>query len=1513
MSILNFIKNIFMPSDFRRQLLLVLITGILFTTFISTFVISNFTSKAVSEYLLLQGKKITENFASQTILGLLVDDPGNIEQALTATLNLPDIEGLGVYDASRKPLIELGKGTLDEDQKLWDTSTNIVRETTEDWYFVAPVYYTPEFDEDSYEEVADKELIGYVRIVQSKANLNQLVASIRNANLLISLTLAIAVLVLLLLVTQQVTSPLNALMRLMHKTQDGSYEHAQLEGPRDIRDMQTAFNSMIESLQDREEQLEKARDAALQSARVKGDFAANVSHELRTPLNGILGMLELLSDTGLSAKQREYVGIATNSSDALLALIDEILDFSKIDSGKMIAEPEEFNLRELLDEVVSIMATQTQAKNLDLAHLIGYSVPNSLLGDARRIRQLLLNLCGNAIKFTNNGEIAINVLLDEREENNLRLRFEVKDSGIGISGDAKEKIFEAFSQADESTTRKYGGTGLGLAICQQLVKVLGGDIGVDSKQGEGSTFWFVLPMQACDEDISHHEDFTGSMDLRILVVDDSEIVHCNIMQTLERWGAYVECADNCESAITKLRQATHAKKAFEIALIDEIMPTGNGIEMMREICRSSDIEPLKLILMTNQTHAESFLERFLEIDSFIQKPILQSSLFDCITTVMNGSISQVNPIYTMSEQEEFHANGAKVLVVEDNNANQQVAIGMLERLGCVVTVADNGLEAINQVSRGRYEIILMDCNMPIMDGYEATAKIRSIEGATGEVPIIAMTANVQDGERQKCLQAGMSDYLSKPIKLQGLKDMLLKWLPQINELIYEHNNPETITQEELEALPEHHSLNEHELNSSGPIDQERIIELRESVSSAFHQMVEAYLEDLPGLASSLEEAVNNKDFEQMQHFAHSIKGSSKNFGAVELAEVAKELEDMAKGNNLHDAHTLVIAIFEEIERVTEYLNKLVKPEDMSAQVSEVRDNEELQSILIADDDRSMRLALMNVLDSDGYELHEVSNGAEAYHYCKKTLPDLVLLDAMMPEMDGFDACQKIRELKNAKHTPILIVTALDDDDSVERAFRVGATDYLPKPVHFAVLRQRISRLLHAARVEKHVRHLAYTDPLTGLPNRTTLTTHLEGLLAKVREEHEMLAMLFLDLDRFKLVNDTLGHSVGDLLLKAVADRLQRCIRGGDMVARLGGDEFTVIIDRAKSKESVARIAQSICDNLNQPFSFAGQEIFVSTSIGVSLYPQDGKDIGELMKHADTAMFHAKEMGLNYFFYESNMEAEVLRKVEIEADLRRLVSRDEIDVYYQPKADVNSCEIVGMEALVRWNHPQKGIITPGEFVPLAEETGIINEIGLWVMVSSCLQAQTWIAEGYKPRTVAVNLSGIQLQRGNIIRQVEQVLDETQIDPTLLELEITESTIMHNPEQVIDILKKLKDIGVNLAVDDFGTGYSSLNYLKKFPIDLLKIDAAFVKDVESNPDDRAIIKSIIALAKTMRLKVVAEGVETRKQEQILKNFGCDYIQGYYIGRPLCSEEFERQILSKEKHVRGAVRDLSDFRNS
>lgn len=338
---------------------------------------------------------------------------------------------------------------------------------------------------------------------------------------------------------------------------------------------------------------------------------------------------------------------------------------------------------------------------------------------------------------------------------------------------------------------------------------------------------------------------------------------------------------------------------------------------------------------------------------------------------------------------------------------------------------------------------------------------------------------------------------------------------------------------------------------------------------------------------------------------------------------------MCKSGVIQTPDEIVEKLDQEVSRVVAGLEGIESQKSHENANYPKKDN--TQTILIADDDRSMRVALMNILDADGYQLFEVTDGHQAVNFCKNNMPDLVLLDAVMPEMSGLEACKKIRQIDQSSHVPILIVTALDDEESVEHAFRVGATDYLSKPVHFSVLRQRIARLLHASKVEKHVQQLAYTDSLTGLPNRTTFSSQLMSMLAKTSKTKK-IAILFLDLNRFKLVNDTLGHSVGDLLLKAVADRMRRCVHSGDMVARLGGDEFAVVIDRVKSQDSLSRIANTTCETLDKPFSFAGKEIFVSTSIGIAIFPDDGTDMDSLMKHADAAMFRAKDFGRNYMFY-----------------------------------------------------------------------------------------------------------------------------------------------------------------------------------------------------------------------------------------------------------------------------------------
>ena len=548
----------------------------------------------------------------------------------------------------------------------------------------------------------------------------------------------------------------------------------------------------------------------------------------------------------------------------------------------------------------------------------------------------------------------------------------------------------------------------------------------------------------------------------------------------------------------------------------------------------------------------------------------------------------------------------------------------------------------------------------------------------------------------------------------------------------------------------------------------------------------------------------------------------------------------------------------------------------------------------------MRFGLHNAIEYEGYQIFEANDGLEAVKECRSNMPDLILLDAIMPVVDGFSACAQIRNLPGGDRVPILIITGLEDEQSIEKAYAAGATDYIAKPVNHAVLRKRMERLLYILRAEKYVRHLAYNDSLTGLPNRVQFVEHLKVIIERAKKVGSIFAVLFLDLNRFKMINDTMGHDVGDFLLKIVSQRVKECIRSTDMVARLGGDEFTVILDDIRSIEMVSSTAKKICMSLSHPVHYMDQDIYITTSVGISLYPNDGMDIGALMKHADTAMYCAKEEGAQYKFYEDEMEMEISKRMSLESDLRRALEHEEFVVHYQPQVDLTSGEIIGVEALVRWQHPEKGLVPPNDFIPIAEETGFIEEIGAWVLQTSCRQLSAWLKQGFRPLRVAVNLSGRQLENDALIEKVSEILNETGLPASALELEITESMLMDSDKGVLPILEHLNKIGVMLAIDDFGTGYSSLGKLKRFPIDILKIDRSFVNDIATNPDDLAIITGIIALAKSLNLKVVAEGVEDAEQEQILKNLNCDIMQGFYFCKPIPASVFEQQFLRQKSHL-------------
>ncbi len=570
-------------------------------------------------------------------------------------------------------------------------------------------------------------------------------------------------------------------------------------------------------------------------------------------------------------------------------------------------------------------------------------------------------------------------------------------------------------------------------------------------------------------------------------------------------------------------------------------------------------------------------------------------------------------------------------------------------------------------------------------------------------------------------------------------------------------------------------------------------------------------------------------------------------------------------------------------------------------------------ILIVDDDFSIRLLMRTSLEKDGFRVAEAEDGLVAVSKFEELQPDAILLDVMMPKLDGFDTCRAIRKLVNGIHTPILMVTGLEDLASIHRAFDSGATDFITKPINWPVLNYRVKYMLRASTAffdvidqRKMIENLAFYDHLTGLANRTMFKNTLDRVLAESATEGSQLAILFMDLDRFKSINDTLGHHVGDILLKNVAERINTCIRDSDSlsrykkeesrscISRLGGDEFTILLPRLQNPEDASRVAQRIKNVLSRRFKIEGHEIFISASIGISIFPLDGNDSETLMKHADLAMYHAKEKGKNGFqFYKKSLNVKAKIRLDLENDIRKAVANDEFVLWYQPQINMHDGRIVGAESLTRWTHPTLGQIPPSDFIPSIEDLGLIVPFTDWVIRQVGGQQQAWKKQGHRQVRVAVNISNKQFAEQHLPQKLRRTLDENNLTPDAFEVEITESVMAEKQGKTVEILEDIKEMGLAISVDDFGTGYSSLLYLKNFPINSIKIDRFFVKDIAENTQDAAIIQAIIALAKSLGMTTIAEGIETIEQFKLLRSMGCDIGQGYLFSPAIPEDAFAKLI--------------------
>jgi diguanylate cyclase (GGDEF)-like protein len=564
--------------------------------------------------------------------------------------------------------------------------------------------------------------------------------------------------------------------------------------------------------------------------------------------------------------------------------------------------------------------------------------------------------------------------------------------------------------------------------------------------------------------------------------------------------------------------------------------------------------------------------------------------------------------------------------------------------------------------------------------------------------------------------------------------------------------------------------------------------------------------------------------------------------------------------------------------------------------SDTQKYEERPVVILADDDPSIRLMVRHVLESEDFDIVEASDGLEAIKAVEKYHPALILLDAVMPGIDGFTTCQQIKDNGHAD-IPVMMITGLDDDASVERAYEVGAIDFITKPIKWAVLKHRVKSVVAKVIAERKVQLLAYRDTLTDLPNRLLFADRLEQAVIRAERSRTSMALMLVDIDDFKLVNDSFGHEAGDKLIKAIGQLISRSIRRADTIARLGGDEFAVIIEGIGSPEDAISIADNLTTILEHNVRLDDQETYTSASIGIAVYPDDGKDARTLLKNADTAMFRAKENGRHCFqFYKPELSVSAMERLDLEISLKAAFENDEFLIHYQPVIDIEKNEIVGVEALLRWQHPDKGMIQPADFVPTLENSGLITALGEWMILSVCKQIRVWLDADLKNQNVSINLAARQFKEQDLVTLFTQAIADNNIEASTLSVEVTEHTLIENLGEVESTLKKLRKMGIKVMLDDFGTGHASLAYLKEYPIDLVKIDNEFISGIPENEGDSAIVDAIAGLTRGLKLDLLAEGVETESQLNVLKSIGCRYGQGYFWSKALPGDEFEQFYLNQ-----------------